>query len=45
MTEYDNRELYKGQLTLLQIEQLLSNFRLLTRYRKDALFVNCNFRI
>jgi len=44
-TEYDNRELYKGQLTLAQIEQLLSNFRLLARYRKDALFVNCNFRI
>ncbi len=44
-TEYDNRELYKGQLTLAEIEQLLSDFRLLTRYRKDALFVNSNFRI
>ena len=44
-TEYSNRELYKGQLTLTQIEQLLSHFRLVTVYRRDALFVNCNFRI
>jgi FkbM family methyltransferase len=44
-TEYSDRELYKGQITLTQIEQLLSNFRLLARYRDDALFVNCNFQI
>lgn len=40
-TEYSNQELYSSQWSLKQIEERLSNFKLLARYPNDALFVNC----
>ena len=39
-TEYSNRELYQSQWTLAEIKKRLPNFRLLSRYPHDALFVN-----
>lgn len=41
-TEYSNLELYKGQRSLLELNRLLKDFRILKRYSNDVLFVNKN---
>jgi 2-O-methyltransferase len=39
-TEYNNKELYEGQLNLKQLIKYLKNFSVLIRYRSDVLLVN-----
>jgi hypothetical protein len=39
-TEYSNKELYEGQITLAELREKLSDFDLIVRYRWDALFHN-----
>ena len=39
-TEYSNKELYKGQITLAELREKLPDFDLIVRYRSDALFRN-----
>jgi 2-O-methyltransferase len=41
-TEYGPVELYEGQASLRQLQRLLPDFRLVTRYRGDVLFAHGN---
>ncbi|GEM_PF-1258177 len=42
-TEYNDRELYKGQIPFVEIQRLLPDFDVLFKFANDALFVNKAF--
>lgn len=43
-TEFDDRELYEGQLGLPELRKLLPNWEVAERYRHNVLLRNTNFR-
>jgi 2-O-methyltransferase len=43
-TEYDNRELYKGQANLAHLRNMMTNFEMIGRFKQNVLFQNQSLR-